>query len=112
MKCNIFKILLFCSILFNILLIFLHFRENFTKNSKISGKIPNLFYGLKNILADEAVLKSPDNHQIFLIETHLDERRILANPRQACTVESAGKFLCKSLIGKKINKEVQFFSSN
>jgi hypothetical protein len=53
---------------------------------------PSIYFPLKNILSDEATLNVSGSRQIFLLETHMDKERILSNPRQACTVESAGKF--------------------
>jgi len=47
---------------------------------------------LENILNDEEFLEDEKSKKIFFLETHVDEVRILDNPRQACSVESAGKF--------------------
>lgn len=55
--------------------------------SKVSKAIS---FPVKNILSDEEILKNSVSRQIFMIETNLDEERVLDNPRQACSVESAG----------------------
>lgn len=52
--------------------------------------LPSVYFPLKNILSDEAVLNVSASHQIFLIETHMEKERVLDKPRQACAVESAG----------------------
>lgn len=46
---------------------------------------------LENILDDSEFLEDDKSKKIFLLETHLNEVRILDNPRQACSVESAGE---------------------
>lgn len=55
--------------------------------------LPALSFPLKNIMDDEATLNVSANRQVFLIETHMENERVLSKPRQACTVESAGKTL-------------------
>lgn len=45
---------------------------------------------LENILDDSEFLEDEKSRKIFLLETHMDDVRILDNPRQACSVESAG----------------------
>jgi hypothetical protein len=45
---------------------------------------------IKNLLDDEEKLKMSWKHQIFFIESHMEQLRNLTNPRQACSVESAG----------------------
>lgn len=57
------------------------------------------YFPLKNVLSDESSLNVSKSRQIFLLETHMEKERILTNPRQACTVESAGK-LAKVLQNK------------
>ena len=47
---------------------------------------------IENILNDEEFLEDEKSKKIFFLETHVDEVRILDNPRQACSVESAGRF--------------------
>ena len=47
---------------------------------------------LENILNDEEFLEDEKSKKIFFLETHVNEVRILDNPRQACSVESAGRF--------------------
>ena len=46
---------------------------------------------IKNIQEDEEILMNKNYEKIFFIETHMDEVRILDNPRIACSVESAGR---------------------
>lgn len=45
---------------------------------------------LGNILDDDEILKSDMFKKVFLIESHMNEMRVLDNARQACSVESAG----------------------
>ena len=45
---------------------------------------------IKNIQEDEEILKSENYKKLFFIETHMDEVRIIDNPRIACSIESAG----------------------
>ncbi|XP_070507589.1 lactosylceramide 4-alpha-galactosyltransferase-like [Chironomus tepperi] len=46
-------------------------------------------FKLENILSDSEFLEDEKTKKIFLLETHMDEVRILENARQACSVESA-----------------------
>lgn len=45
---------------------------------------------MKNLLSDDEMLKSEKFKKIFFIESHQENNRSLTNPRQACSVESAG----------------------
>ncbi|KAL7024956.1 hypothetical protein ACKWTF_013270 [Chironomus riparius] len=46
---------------------------------------------VKSIQEDEEILKSEKFNKLFFIETHMDEMRILDNPRIACSIESAAR---------------------
>ena len=80
---------------------FLTGKENEEKLEVPEVEIPkNFIFPLRNILMDEKSLNISAHRQIFLIETHLEKERNLTNPRQACTVESAGE---KILTNQKKN---------
>jgi hypothetical protein len=84
-----FLILLLITVIFLFI-----YQTNVDEEEKESKEFfPVFSFPLKNILSDEATLNVSASHQVFLIETHMNKERSLTNPRQACTVESAGKFL-------------------
>ncbi|KAL7014068.1 hypothetical protein ACKWTF_015723 [Chironomus riparius] len=62
---------------------------NETERNKIEKFLEPKFIAIGNILDDDESLMSDLNQNIFLLETHMDEVRILDNARQACSVESA-----------------------
>lgn len=81
----------FFGLIIVILIFIFTFQESVTiaENDLIENFL-SLSYPLKNILSDEANLNVSATRQIFLLETHMNKERYLENPRQACTVESAG----------------------
>ena len=76
------------------IIIYLQFSTKMAKDtefSQISYESLPIFFKLKNLKNDEELLADKNFKKIFFIETHLDLIRKLDNPRQACSVESAGK---------------------
>lgn len=61
-----------------------------TDNLSNDKSARDLFFTLKNILNDEKKLKVNSKKQIFFVEAHMEEKRIMDKPRAACAVESAG----------------------
>lgn len=59
--------------------------------SELSFEKFPITFKLKNLQNDENILKDKNVKKIFFIETHLDLFRKIENPRQACSVESAGE---------------------
>lgn len=45
---------------------------------------------LKNFMDEDQILKEAEFDNIFFIETHMNDMKIIENPRQACSVETAG----------------------
>ena len=76
-------------VIFSILKNVNHYSED--KNDELKDFLKPKTLSLKNILEDGKILEDEKFKKIFFIETHMDEVKILDNPRIACSVESAGK---------------------
>ncbi len=89
---NTFLKFLLISVAFITFLIYnFHIKNYIERVKSFNLDIPqSVDFQLKNILIDEEKLKISSKNQIFLIETHMEKERIISNPRQACSVESAG----------------------
>lgn len=77
-----------------VITIYFQITANIYKTSDFSElsfeKFP-ITFKLKNLQNDENILNDKNVKKIFFIETHLNLFRKIDNPRQACSVESAGE---------------------